>query len=225
MQRTIYFAKYRILNNNVQFELYAKKNIILNYNYIPDFCKNLKDKDLVLIEIELINNEISIKQILDVVDERILWSNGTYDWSLQNQYLNEIKISKYGKTIGPPKKSLEFHTLKHPICDNDLTKWKNLRIDYSGSFQTIKNKYENISKSFVLHNRKKDWKFNCNPNHLSINYIDNRNLLVALKFNKNKSKITTLHFKEKNYNNENIQYDIKCYFMDIYSIIKKYPLE
>ena len=220
MQRTIYFAKYHILNNSVKFNLYDnKKNSITIRNSIPDFCKGLKDKDLVLIEIELINNEISIKQILDVVDENILWSNKTYDWSFQNQHLIKSKISKYGKTIGYPKKSLEFHTLKHPICDDNLTKWKKLGINYSESFQTIKNKYENISKSFVLHNRKKDWKFNCN--HLSINYIDNKNLLVALKYNyKNKSVITTLHFKDQ-INNENIEYN----FFTIYNIIKNYSLE
>ena len=101
MQRTIYFAKYRILNNNVQFELYDKKNIILNYNYMPNFCKSLKDKDLVLIEIELINNEISIKQILDVVDENILWSNRTYDWSSQKQHLIESKILMVALSVFP----------------------------------------------------------------------------------------------------------------------------
>lgn len=218
MQRTIYFAKYHILNNSVKFNLYGNKNSIIIRNSIPNFCKGLKDKDLVLIEIELINNEISIKQILDVVDEKILWSNKTYDWNYQNQHLIKSEISKYGKTIGYPKKSLEFHTLKHPICDSYINRWKSLGINYA-SYNTIKNKYEEISKNMVINNLKRDWIFN--NKHLSINYIDNNNLLVALKYNhKNKSVIATLHFNDQ-INNEDIEYK----FFTIFNIIKNYSLE
>ena len=160
--RTIYFATYYRFNNNyVQFILYDTKNILIRYEKnIPHFCNKLNNKDLVLLRAELILDQLTITEILDIVDENVKWTNKKYKYKKQKLELNEKKISKYGRKIGYDKKSLEFHTLKHPICDSHNKDWEILGIDYSKTYQIIKDKYEELSKNHVYNNRNNDWKFN-----------------------------------------------------------------
>ena len=203
-KKKYYYARYNGIDKYDTFYIFYifdTKETIYVQKIINLSGKKLNDNDLVCIEKDCYSYD-SVT-IMDVLDNNIAWSEHYIKRYRQEYEIHSIdqraQMVKYNQRFSNKKLTLVYHTIKHPICDDisKRKKWESMGINYLSGFLPIKSKYDDISRNLVIDNIHSKWEYN--PDYSSLNFIDNNELLVSLKFKNGNPefKIVTLHFKTK----------------------------